>query len=361
MRVLLLSAYDAASHRCWREALLTLFPNWQWQTLVLPARYFNWRLRSNALTWSFAQAEILSREYDLLLATSTVDLATLRGLCPQLARIPTALYFHENQFAYPPAGQQKGLLELQITSIYSALAADKLLFNSAYNRDTFLGGVEALLKKMPDAVPAGVVKCLQDKAQVLPVPVLIEPPKPKARGRQAPHLLWNHRWEYDKGPERLLAALERLKARGVDFRLSIVGQQFRRQPAAFAAIKKLLADTPDALLHFGFVKSRSDYLNLLAQADIVLSTALHDFQGLSVLEAAICGCYPLVPDRLAYVEYLPQACRYHSDLENADAEADALCQAICAWQAPAQRTSVADFSPFAETQMRERYMQALTV
>lgn len=359
MRVLLLSAYDAASHRYWRDALLHLFPNWQWQNLVLPPRYFNWRLRSNALTWSQEYCEILSQDYDVVLATSMVDLATLRGLCPAISAVPNVLYFHENQFAYPPGVEQKGLLELQMTSIYSALSADKLLFNSAYNRDTFMNGVDELLNKMPDAVPKGVVQSLCNKSQLLPVPVLVKPSPTRVPQQETPHLLWNHRWEYDKAPERLLAALKILKANGVDFRLSIVGQQFRRQPSAFKDIKTLMSHKPDSLIHFGYMESRGQYLSLLEQADIVLSTALHDFQGLSVLEAAICGCFPIVPDRLAYREYLPENCRYRSEIYNPEVEAEALAGAITRWQALNQPRCEQDFSDFSEIKIRERYRQAL--
>ena len=41
-----------------------------------------------------------------------------------------------------------------------ALAAGRLLFNSAFNRDRLLGGLAALLAKMPDAVPDGIVDSL---------------------------------------------------------------------------------------------------------------------------------------------------------------------------------------------------------
>ncbi|MCK5886537.1 MAG: glycosyltransferase, partial [Alcanivorax sp.] len=64
--------------------------------------------------------------------------------------------------------------------------------------------------------------------------------------------------------------------------------------------------------HWGFLEHRQDYDQLLRSADIVVSTALHDFQGLAMLEAMASGCLPLAPDRLAYREYVPADCRYRS-------------------------------------------------
>jgi hypothetical protein len=50
-----------------------------------------------------------------------VDLATLRGLIPDLAQIPSVLYFHENQFAYPAGQQRKENVEPVLVPLYSAL------------------------------------------------------------------------------------------------------------------------------------------------------------------------------------------------------------------------------------------------
>ena len=62
----------------------------------------------------------------------------------------------------------------------------------------------------------------------------------------------------------------------------------------------------------GFIDDREAYLDLLASQDVVLSTALQEFQGLAVQEAIACGCIPVVPDSLSYQEFVPAQYRYQS-------------------------------------------------
>ena len=52
-----------------------------------------------------------------------------------------------------------------------------------------------------------------------------------------PHIVWNHRWEYDKQPEVFFDALLRLKNAGYSFKLHVLGQSFRKVPACFAQAK----------------------------------------------------------------------------------------------------------------------------
>ncbi|ARN75457.1 tRNA-queuosine alpha-mannosyltransferase domain-containing protein [Oceanicoccus sagamiensis] len=328
MKILLLSAYDAASHRHWCEVLEQHFDQDQWTVLRLPARYFSWRVRGNSLSWAFSERDILSQEYDLLIATSMVDLSSLRGFVPSLASIPTLVYFHENQFAYPASQQQHSSIEPQILNLYTALAADRVVFNSDYNRQTFLSGVGALLKKMPDQVPPGLMERLAPISDILPVPLRF-PELKAARDIKAPlQVLWNHRWEYDKAPERLFAAIKRVLGAGVKIELHIVGQQFRQLPPVFAEMEAYLRESyPGALKHWGFIEDSAAYQQLLSSCDIALSTALHDFQGMAVLEAVAAGCIPLLPNRLCYSEWFADTYLYPG-LEDVEQEADALASQL---------------------------------
>ncbi|WP_101757383.1 DUF3524 domain-containing protein [Oceanicoccus sp. KOV_DT_Chl] len=325
MKILLLSAYDAESHRRWYQTLMAAFVDIEWTVLALPPRYFSWRLRGNSLSWAFGQRQVLEGEYDLVLATSMVDLSALRGFVPHLAAIPTIVYFHENQFAYPANEQQFASIEPRMLNIYTALAADTIVFNSAYNRDTFLIGAGQLLAKMPDQVPAGLVQQLTARSQIIPVPIRAVSPLAERIPNQRLQVLWNHRWEYDKGPDRLLSAVKLLVSRQANVDLHIVGQQFRQQPAAMAELKTLLEQQQSiALKHWGYIEEPAEYGRCLAAADVVLSTAVHDFQGLSVLEAVAAGCIPLVPDRLCYTEWFSSDYLYLSDVDAPAKEAEAL-------------------------------------
>ncbi|MFV8781764.1 tRNA-queuosine alpha-mannosyltransferase domain-containing protein [Microbulbifer sp. SA54] len=348
MKVLLLSAYDADSHKRWRRGLVAAIPEWQWTVLTLPPRYFSWRVRGNSLTWARGEArDTLRQPWDLLVATSMTDLSALRGLVPELAQVPTVVYFHENQFDYPRSDTAVESIEPQLLNIYTALSGDMLLFNSEYNRTTLLEGAEELLRRFPDHVPKGICRELADKSHVLPVPLESSVFLPGTGKAERPTFIWNHRWEYDKGPDILLAALRRFGREGIPFTMHMVGQQFRRQPAEFAHLKKLLSKQ-GALGAWGYQESLAEYRQLLVESHGVISTARHDFQGLAVLEAVAAGCEPLVPDSLAYPEWFGRGgWRFSDDIESCAANLSAAmlrCARRVASGAPARLPDVASLS-----------------
>lgn len=318
MKVLLLSAYDANSHQYWREGVVKYFPEYQWTVLTLPARFFSWRIRGNSLTWAFTQKETLEQRYDLIIATSMVDLSALRGMCPNLTRIPTILYFHENQFAYPASAEQHASVEPQMVQLYSAACADLIVFNSHYNRSTFWNGLSALLKKLPDGVPSELISHLQDKSSVLPVPLQHVPGTKKSTKRHRFSLVWNHRWEYDKGPDNLLYFIRALPP-DLEIDIHVIGQSFRKLPDAFDQIQAILKRR-GWIGRWGYIDDVHEYRQLLCQSHVVLSTAQHDFQGLSILEGVASGCVPLVPDRLAYGDFIEDVFRYSSLPEDPERE-----------------------------------------
>ena len=330
MKILLLSAYDAMSHAYWRNGLVNAFPEHDWTVLTLPPRYFNWRLRGNSLSWAFGEREALEAGYDLLVCTSMTDLSALKGMVPLLSQIPTLCYFHENQFAYPPSARQNNSVEPLILNIYTALTADQVLFNTAYNRSTFLAGAEKLLKKLPDHVPAAAIERLKNNSAVLPVPLpervfVNDKDNDRATDDQPLQILWNHRWEYDKSPERLFNAIRLLRQQTDNFTLHVVGQSFRQVPDIFKQAEQEFADVIGC---WGYVESGEDYRALLKRCDVVVSTAIHDFQGIAILEGVAAGCIPLVPDRLAYSELFAKKYRYPSTIKDEEKEAGSLSEKL---------------------------------
>jgi len=327
-RILLLSAYDARSHRYWHQSMVAQFPQYDWHVLTLKDRFFAWRMGGNALSFKAQFDAYLCRgDYDRVIATSMTDLSTLRGLYPKLTEIPNTLYFHENQFAYPENNKQQGLLEIQIRNIYAAIAADHLTFNTNYNRTTFLQGVEAFCKKMPDGLPKNLVEQLAQKSSLLAVPIADDccstrPSKIKETGRL--QVVWNHRWEHDKGPETLLELLrlcQTTTTNMAEITFHILGQKFRQIPQAMEMITQHHASQCQTL---GFIESRAAYIQVLQSADVVLSTAHHDFQGIAMLEAVACGCLPIAPNRLVYPELYPKSNLYPSTPNQAQQEAKAI-------------------------------------
>ncbi len=320
LNIVALSAYHAPSHRRWLQGLSSTLPH-HFHVFTQPPRHFSWRSRGNSLSFAF-DAELANTRADRVVATSMVDLAGLRGLLPSLARVPTVVYFHENQFAYPTRHNKQDA-NLLLTNLYTALAADRVIFNSSHNRRTFLDGANHFLSKMPDQVPRGVVDTIDRRSTVLPVPLddsLFDTAAPSRGGDGPLRILWNHRWEHDKAPERFFGALFSLAER-YEFRLVVLGQQFRNHPPIFAQARARLADRID---QWGWVEDRAQYVEWLRRSDVVVSTALHEFQGLAVQEAVAMGCIPVVPDRLAYPDFFASEFLYPSHADEPESDVAAL-------------------------------------
>lgn len=305
----LLSAYNTDSHAHWADWLTNTFDRFRWKRLELPGRRFRWRIRGNPVSWLDRLPE---GEPDLILATSMVDLATIKGLHPRLAHTRCWYYFHENQFAYPLSEHQFNQIDPQMVQLYGALAAEKLFFNSEFNRRSFLEGVFELLRTKPQADSMGIRGKLKDKSNILPVPVT-----PIASGEHnVPALvLWNHRWEYDKAPEVFARALLQLEQTvRVPYQLALLGDRSHAYPNEHLQVIR------DRLAHRILADGRLDrldYEQLVGRACIVVSTALHEFQGLSMLEATSAGAVPLAPDALCYPEQYPAGCLYPASDEQA--------------------------------------------
>jgi glycosyltransferase involved in cell wall biosynthesis len=336
MKVLALEPFFGGSHRQFWEGLRAHSVH-EVEILGMPPRHWKWRMRGAAF-W-MAQ-EMASRDTlpDLVLASDFVNLADLVAILPdRWRRIPRAIYFHENQLTYPVSPGEKLDYHFGLINVASALAARRLFFNSEYHRREFFDELPRFLKRLPDFRPTGVVPELERRAIVLPLGCDLAfldrarseaaeaadsagretrgagehapahspdcAPLPRGRDGGAGRLvLWNHRWEFDKDPEAFFGALDEIKRRGVGFRLLVAGERAIRWPAVFDRARERFAGE---LVHIGTLGTRSEYAGALHRADLVVSTAIHEFFGVAVAEAVFCGAYPLLPDALAYPELIP--------------------------------------------------------
>jgi glycosyltransferase involved in cell wall biosynthesis len=308
----------------------------------------------------FASDERWSRGYDLVLASSYLPLVDLLALRPELNAVPRVLYFHENQLAYPMRPEFSGERDLHygFTQLVSARAATACWFNSRWNLESFLDAGRRLLDMMPDAKCPGWIEAIADKSRVMPLPLdlpVLAPRVASARG-EPPLIVWNHRWEYDKGPAHFFEGLNALMDANQAFRVAVVGESFRKVPPCFEQGRRKLEASPHAQIHqWGFVESREEYWALLREADIAVSTAQHEFFGISMLEAAHAGARVLVPNHLSYPELFHPSVTYPPDDFGG-----ALLRSVMRPVSPEERRQLSQTAaPYAAPLLLPRYAKAL--
>lgn len=302
MNILALEPYYGGSHKAFIDSLSKVSEN-TWTILTLPAHKWKWRMRHSAITFARLAAEQLKKGQspDMLFCTDMLNLAEFAALAPvEISRLPKVIYFHENQLTYPVRVENERDYQFAMTNLTSALAADAVWFNSQFHMNSFLEALTKFLKSMPDFQPLEVTEIIRAKSSVHPPGIADLTPLPE-REPGPLRILWAARWEHDKNPELFFEAIEILKANEVQFKLSVIGQSFRDRPDVFSKAHRRFADHID---HWGYQKTRSDYERVLQQSDVIVSTANHEFFGISVLEAIAAGAYPLVPNRLSYPEIL---------------------------------------------------------
>jgi glycosyltransferase involved in cell wall biosynthesis len=325
MEILLLEPYCGGSHRAWAEGYAAHSRHGV-TPLALPARFWKWRMQGGALTLA-EQARALPTRPDLILASDMLNLPAFLGLTRDcFPGVPAALYCHENQLTYPfPPGEKRDLTYGMINWL-SMLAADRVFFNSRYHLEDWFRELPRLLRHFPDYTHVHRIPEVRASAAVLPVgcdlrrldPPLSSPPRSgeacdghyPGPDSDAPLILWNQRWEYDKDPETFFRALYVLSGEGHDFRVALAGKSHRQTAPEFEAARERLGAR---VVHFGYADG-AGYAALLRQADVVVSTALHEFFGVAIVEAIYCGCCPVLPRRLTYPELVPppyhDACLY---------------------------------------------------
>jgi len=306
MKFLFLEPFFGGSHREFAQGLVA-HSRHSIDLLALPARFWKWRMRGAAL---YFIKKISSFEgYTGLITTDLMSLSDFKALskgdCP-----PALVYFHENQLTYPLAPGEHTDFQFGFTDITTALAADRILFNSRTHRGAFFEGLPRFLNMMPEYRPQWVVDEIRSKAGVqypgcrFPAGEL---PLLKLSLDLPPLVIWNHRWEFDKNPNYFFEALDAVLDRGAEFRLALLGENFQAVPQAFIRARSRYGKR---IVQYGYVESRAKFINWLQQGSIVVSTANQENFGIATVEAIRYGCFPLLPARLAYPEIIPD--EFHS-------------------------------------------------
>jgi glycosyltransferase involved in cell wall biosynthesis len=329
-RFLALEPYYGGSHRAVLDALTTALapggvaaadPGWEADLYTMAARKWKWRMRGSAIVMAQRAREAwdAGARWDVVFASTFVNLAEFKALAgPEIAAVPAIVYFHENQLVYPNRHTAEWDLQFPLTNVVSALAAERCVFTTRWNLERLLEEIPAFLKQFPDHLPRGVVPRIATKSEVLGPPFDPAPidaslgPRGIAGARRGPRprIVWPHRWEHDKDPDTFFASVTRLAEEGLDFEVAVAGQAFQDRPEVFEAAAAALGDR---LAHLGEPTGRDAYADLLAGSDVAVSTARNEFFGLAMLESCYAGCFPLVPDRLAYPELYPAQFRYDGE------------------------------------------------
>ena len=310
LNVLALEPWYGGSHRNFLDGLAG-HSRHHFRTVTMAARFWKWRMHGGAVTLARKTAQGLEEGFqpDVLFATDMVNLpaflALMRG---ELADVPVVLYFHENQLTYPLPPETERDLTYAYINYLSCLAADRVVFNSQFHHDTFMEALPVLLRAFPDYTHLRTVQEIREKSTVLHVGIDLArhdayaDVRRERRAGAAPIVLWNQRWEYDKRPDAFFRLMNRLDDTGCAFRLILAGEHFEEQPSEFEQAFERYAER---ILHYGYAEDFEEYSRLLHRADIVVSTALHEFFGIAMMEAIYCGCHPLLPNRLSYPELIP--------------------------------------------------------
>jgi glycosyltransferase involved in cell wall biosynthesis len=312
--ILLIEPFYAGYHKQWADGYKQHSEH-DVELLTMPGAHADWRMHGAAV---HCAKEVSSMNVpDIIVCSNMLDVATFKGLLPEeLCNIPIVVYFHENHLPYPWTKTENEMQyirdnECAFINYTTALAADKVCFNSVYHRKSFLEHLPEFLNLFPDYNEPENAKVIEDKSTVLPMALDLkrldayQPEKPEPMPRAL--VLWNNKWEHDKNPEAFFDALITIAAHGIDFKLAVIGEETPYTPPVFAKAKEVLADK---IVHWGSVANDAEYAHWLYLADILPVTSYHDFFAEPIVEAMYCNAIPMLPERLVFAEHIPESMKY---------------------------------------------------
>lgn len=346
MRILLVEPWQTGSHQAWAEGYRDSSRH-DVDIVGLPGELWRWRLRGGALPLAEKITSWIdvNGQPDLLLVSGLVDVAELLGLARRNLSpdVAVVIFQHESQLVYPVAeGNYDNGAALR--NWMSWCVADLVLFNSYHHMRSVEAALPGFVGSLPDATHVPMLDSVIGKFEVFPVgvglgeiperepfpgfdqhpsslefavdddgveaeeeapdSVEIAEQEPTMERQGRPVILWPHRWERDKDPAAFLAALRKVRDASFDFGLVLAGQDPPSGSSIAAderaAVEEEFADNVVASGDF----ERDEYLEYVAQSDLVVSCARHEFFGVAVVEAVASGCIPLLPNALSYPELI---------------------------------------------------------
>lgn len=301
----LVESFYGGSHKKWIDQLVRNI-DLNFEVFSLKDRHWKWRNQGSALQLSQDVNDFFKKSNQLpegIIVTSIIDLNLFKNLLDKKLRdIPFILYFHENQFAYPFQTNSETDMHYPFLNFTSALAADRCLFNSRYNKKTFLDGARSLLKRMPDYNQVSRVDEIESKASVLPLGLELNTQKIQKDFSGLSHeirILWNHRWEHDKNPDSFFYAMKELIKDGLNLKICLAGERNKKIPESFNSFIKEYPNNVKS----SHLLSKDEYFEALRWAHFCPNTSTQDFFGISLIEAMSYGVIPIVPDRMAFPEH----------------------------------------------------------
>jgi hypothetical protein len=268
----------------------------RWTLLKLPPRRIERRMAA-AANWF---AEQLSRHWkghvDVLFVSEAINLATLLRLVPDLAQLPSVVYFHDNQLPDAPSSRAG---PFDLVNLSTAVAATENWFNSAFHLRRFLSLATKLVEVHPEILGRSPIRELTGKAQVIPPPLdvnlidHVRKTRPDLPPRD-PRAIFVETRGADLN--LLNAALGGLASRGEPFRLITVGpinslsERWQR---------RTISERDDAAQVAGMM-----------EAGVFTSAKRNPVADYLAVRALLAGCCPALPDAGVYPELLPEM--FHS-------------------------------------------------
>lgn len=139
-------------------------------------------------------------------------------------------------------------------------------------------------------------------------------------------IVFPHRWDDEKDPQRFVRLMNRLWEKRQDFKVRITTS--RAQDFSSKQKRQMAEFKCDYLAEYGLTKTA--YYQRLAHAKVFVSTAIEETFGYCLAEAVTLGCHPVVEAELSYPELLSGStgCLYHNDEEAVDLISRALDNSV---------------------------------